>query len=220
MMRPQNPYDRRAAERDAGDSGATMRPGLATMAPALDSGTVALHGARFSPARRELTAHAEDHLAAADEVDTPRLTLRDLEELVERKVTRARRDGDDAAYLRERRLAAEGRRAAWEEGFAAGAQHGAGEMRERYDEALGESIHKIHGYAVELDAAVRLVAGEISETHAGFELDVAKRTLRDTTKGSLLAFIATVAKETDRAIHWHNGAAVDVAERGGAEIPF
>lgn len=210
-MRPQNPYDRRASGRDAGDSGATIRQ-------TLDSGTAVLHDASFS--RRELTAHAEDHLAAADEVDTPRLTLRDLEGLIERKVTRARRDGDDAAYLRERRLAAEWRRAAWEEGFAAGAQHGASEMRERYDEALGPSIHAIHGYAEELRSAMRLQEGTLSERDAGFELGVAKRTLRETTKASLLEFIATVADTTRTAIHWHNRAAVDVAERGGAEIPF
>lgn len=152
-MPPKNPYDRRGGgvPRGRGRDGHAARPGDVVE---LEAG-------------RALYDPAAQRLEMADEVDTPRLTLRDLEELVAAKVRRARRDGDDAAYARDRAEMLEARRAAWEEGRQAGADDARRALLEEIDRQVGGEVHDLHAWAVKvLDADPKTKAGREATTKA------------------------------------------------------
>lgn len=91
---------------------------------------------------------AEERLGVADETDHLGLTLRDLEQLVVAKVARARRDGDDAAYHRERAERPGYQAKAFEEGWRAGYRAAFEEVRNAYGDEMAITLTKIHVDAV------------------------------------------------------------------------
>lgn len=175
-----NPYDRRDRPRPNAESGIRW-----------ETQTV-------------VDGHAgEARLERADEIDHPGLTLRDLEQLIAGKVRRARRDGDDAAYLRTRGELQEARREAFDEGAKAAAGERAEAVWVLYNERLGDLMHALH------EQAVKTIDSDAS-TKAGRE----RRKV-----AALLELVREVAMVTDLAIREHNGPARHAAMTGEVVEP-
>jgi hypothetical protein len=208
-----NPYDRRGDSR-RGDAAHDF----ALHSDAVDRGVSIERELRRGPVHgtspqsgRPLYDVAGQRLEMADEVDPPGLTLRDLEQLVAMKVKRARRDGDDAAYMRGRQELVDAQRQAWAEGAHVGAVDRGTALHAAFEEEFGAKVHDLHQRAVAiLDAAP---AGEKPTTAEG-------RALR--TVEHLLALVRDVAKVTDEAIVKHDRELRHFAQTGhtNVDIPF
>lgn len=152
---PKNPYDRRGA-------GDYARGGRIRSPHADELVNVGEYRPPADPAKQRLEM--------ADEVDTPRLTLRDLEELVASKVRRARRDGDDAAYIRgqeEKRLACA---EAWDAGRMVGTEAARSTLLEAIDNRVGAAVRakveRLQGILEAAEAPTTKVAREATSKDA------------------------------------------------------
>jgi hypothetical protein len=188
-----NPYDRRHNTRD-GD--ALARPTRF----ADDGELVAANAAPAYSPQTGRTIHdpARDRLEMADEVDHAGLTLADVEFLVKRKIAKARRDGDDAAYMRHMQDVAEVRRQAWDEGREQGEEDGRFALLEAIDHEVGGEVRDLHRLAVAIvDARERKTKADREQTSVA----------------ALLQFAEAVATVTDTLIYKHHNGFV-------GEMPF
>lgn len=177
-----NPYERR------GDNARGRGRAVSAQDLAVDLLAEEPSHRRSPQSGRVLHDVAAQRLEMADEVDHAGLTLRDLEELVARKVRRARRDGDDAAYLRGQGELVEAQRRAWEEGRRMGASAARRELLEAIDAMVGGEVRDMHNLAVKITEAD-------PKSKAGRELR---------TVANLLKFARSVAVLTDSLVHKHH----------------